>query len=45
MHRCEENIRIDLKEIGVNMINWTDSAQDSDYWRVPVNMTLKLWFP
>ena len=25
-HRCENNIRIDLKEIGIDMRNWVDSA-------------------
>ena len=29
---CEENIKIDLKEIGINMRNWIDSTQDRDYW-------------
>ena len=31
--RWEDNIRIDLKEIGINTGNWVDSAQDRDYWR------------
>ena len=35
--RWENNIRIDLKEIGINTRNWGDMAQDSDYWRVFVN--------
>ena len=26
----ENNIRIDLKEIGINARNWVDSAQDRD---------------
>ena len=28
--RWEDNIRIDLKEIGINKRNWVDSAQDRD---------------
>jgi hypothetical protein len=32
-----------LKEIGVNMRNWVDSAQDRDYWNVLVNAALNLW--
>ena len=36
-HRWEDNIRIDLKEIGVSRRNWVDSAQDRDYWRVLMN--------
>ena len=43
--RWEDNIRIDLKEIGINMRNWIDSAQDRDYWRAIVNATLNLWVP
>ena len=26
--RWEDNIRMDLKEIGINRRNWVDSAQD-----------------
>ena len=32
-HRWEDNIRMDLKEIGVNTRNWVDSAQGRYYWR------------
>ena len=28
---------MDLKEIGINMRNWVDSAQDREYWRAGVN--------
>ena len=35
--RWEDNIRLDLKEMGVNTRNWVDSAQDRDYWRALVN--------
>ena len=43
--RCENNIRMDLKEIGVNIRNWVDSAQDRDYWRALVNAALHLRVP
>jgi hypothetical protein len=36
----EDNIRMNLKEIGINTRNWVDSAQDRDYWRVLVNAAL-----
>ena len=29
--RWEDNIRMDLKEIGINMRNWVESAQDRTY--------------
>ena len=32
-HRWEDNIRMDLEEIGINAGNWVDSAQDRGYWR------------
>ena len=31
--RWENNIRKDLKEIGINTGNWVDFTQDRDYWR------------
>ena len=40
--RWEDNIRMDLKEIGINTSNWVDSAQDRDYWRTLVNAALSL---
>ena len=42
--RWEDNIRIDLKEIGVNARNRIDSTQGRDYWRALVNVTLSLRF-
>ena len=43
--RCEVNIRMDLKEIGINTRNWVVSVQDRDYWRVLVNAALNLTVP
>ena len=31
--RWEDNIRTDLEEMGINVGNWVDSAQDRNYWR------------
>ena len=44
-HRWEDNIRMDLKEIGINAVNWFDSAQDRNYWRALVNAALNLRVP
>ena len=43
--RWEDNIRMDLKEIGINTRNWVDSALDKDYWRAVVNAALNLRVP
>ena len=40
--RWEDDIRMDLKEIGINTRNWVDWAQDRDYWRALVNASLNL---
>ena len=43
--RWEDNIRMDLEEIGINAGNWVDSAQDRDYWRTLVNAALNSRVP
>jgi len=40
--RWEDNIRMDLEEIGINTRNWVVSAQDRDYWIHLVNAALNL---
>ena len=43
--RWEDNIRMDLEEIGINAGNWVDSAQDRNYWRALANASLNLRVP
>ena len=43
--RWEDNIRIDLEEIGINAGNWVDSGRDRNYWRALVNAALNLRVP
>ena len=31
-HRWRDNVRMDIKEMGINTRNWVDLAQDKDYW-------------
>ena len=44
-HKWENNIRMDLEDIGVNAGNWVESHQDRDYWRAIVNAALNLRVP
>ena len=43
--RWEDNIRMDVEEIGINAGNWVDSAHVRDYWRDLVNAELNLRVP
>ena len=43
--RWEHNIRMNLKEIGINTRNWADSTQDRNYLRALVNVALNLRVP
>ena len=40
--RREDNIRMDLEEIGISAGSWLNSGQDMNYWRVLVNAALNL---
>ena len=40
--RWEDNLRMVLKEVGINTRNWVDSAQDRDYWTALMNTALNL---
>jgi hypothetical protein len=41
-HRCEDNIKMDLQEVGWEGVDWIDMAQDRDRWRALVNMVMNL---
>jgi hypothetical protein len=43
--RWVENIKIDLREIGWDGVDWMDMAQDRDHLRALVNTTLNLRVP
>jgi hypothetical protein len=40
-----DNIKMDLREIGWDGMDWIDVAQDRDQWRVLVNMVINLQVP
>jgi hypothetical protein len=43
--RWVDNIKVDLKEIGLGVMVWTHLAQDRDQWRAVVNTVINLWVP
>jgi hypothetical protein len=44
-HRWENNIRLDLGEIGINELNWIQLAQDRVQWRAFVKTVMNLRVP
>jgi hypothetical protein len=43
--RWEDNIKLDLREIGIDGANWIRLAQDRVQWRAFVNTVMKLRVP
>jgi hypothetical protein len=43
--RWENNIKMDLREIGIDGANWTQLAQDRVQWRAFVNTVMNLRLP
>ena len=44
-HRWEDNIKMDLQEVGCGGLDWIDLVQDRDSWRELVNEVMNLWVP
>jgi hypothetical protein len=43
--RWVDNIKMDLREIGWDDMDWIDLAQDRDQWRALVNKVMNLRVP
>jgi len=43
--RWEDNIKMDLQEVGCGCMDWNDLAQERDRWRALVNAAMNLRDP
>jgi hypothetical protein len=43
--RWEDNIKMDLREIGFGVVDWIHWAQDTDRWQALVNTVMNLRVP
>jgi hypothetical protein len=43
--RWVDNIKMDLRKLGWDGVDWIDLAQNRDQWRAPVNTVLHLRGP
>jgi len=43
--RWEDNIKMDLQEVGCGGMDWIELAQDRDRWQALVNAVMYLWVP
>jgi hypothetical protein len=44
-HRWEDNIKLDLREIGIDGVNWIQLAQDRVQWQAFVNTVMNFQVP
>jgi hypothetical protein len=44
-HRWEDNIKMDIQDMGWGGMDWIDLAQNRDTWQAVVNVVVNLWVP
>jgi len=44
-HRWDDNIKMDIQEVGCGVMDWIDLAQERDRWRALVNAVMNLRVP
>ena len=42
--RLEDNIKVDLQEVGSGVMDWIELAQDTDRWRALLNTVMNFGF-
>jgi len=43
MRKWEDNIKMDLQEVGCGFVVWMELAQKRDRWRLLVNGVMNIW--
>ena len=43
--RREDNIKMDLHEVGCEFLDWIELAQDRDSWQALLNAVMNFWVP
>jgi hypothetical protein len=43
--RWEDNIKMDLQEVGCGGVDWIELVQNRDRWRAVVNVVMKIRVP
>jgi hypothetical protein len=44
-HRWEDDIKMDLQEVGCGVMDWIKLAQGKDRWHALTNALMNLWVP
>jgi hypothetical protein len=42
-HRWEDSVKIHLQEVGYEVVDWIEVAEDRNRWRALVNAVMNVW--